>query len=260
VPLATGATGGPSDATDTCRTPPTRGALSSAPCDASVMRYRGTGPGEITPDGCPVELYARLPLMGEPEIIHSAIPAGSSILELGCGTGRLLRELAARGHSVVGVDESPAMLARVTDLPTVRATIEDLDLHRAFDVVVLASTLLNAPPGQRHSFLVACRRHLAPAGALVVQQTPPAWFATVAPTTREHDGILFVVRSVVRRDPQVELTVEYHTEGQMWTHSFDRWPVPHLHDDLARAGLQFGRWLTDDHAWFTAQPCPLHER
>jgi len=223
------------------------------------MRYRGTGPGQITPDGCPVELSARLPLMGEPEILHSAIPAGSSILELGCGTGRLLRSLAAQGHPVVGVDESPAMLGRVLDLPTVRAKIEDLDLQRTFDVVVLASTLLNAPPVQRHSFLSACRRHLAPKSALVVQQTPPDWFATVAPSSREQDGIRVVVASVVRRDPQVEVTVEYHTEGHTWTHSFDRWPVPDLDRDLAEAGLRFGRWLTDDHAWFMAQPYPLPE-
>jgi SAM-dependent methyltransferase len=223
------------------------------------MRYRGTGPGEITPDGCPVELYARLPLMGEPEIIHSAIPAGSSILELGCGTGRLLRALAAQGHPVVAVDESPAMLARVSDLSTVRATIEDLDLQRPFDAVVLASTLLNAPPVRRRSFLAACRRHLAPGGVLVVQQTPPEWFATIAPSSRERDGIRVVVASVVRREPQVEVTVEYHTEGQTWTHSFDRWPVPDLRGDLAAAGLRFGRWLTEDHAWFTAQPHQVPE-
>jgi hypothetical protein len=31
--------------------------------------YAGTGPGEITPDGCAVELYARLPVAAEPDII-----------------------------------------------------------------------------------------------------------------------------------------------------------------------------------------------
>lgn len=37
---------------------------------------------------------------------------GSPILELGCGTGRLLLPLARAGFTVVGVDRSPAMLAR----------------------------------------------------------------------------------------------------------------------------------------------------
>jgi SAM-dependent methyltransferase len=71
----------------------------------------GAGPGPITPDGCAVDLYALLPPGGEAEIAHEAIPAGSGVLELGCGTGRILRRLAELGHSVVGVDESPDMLA-----------------------------------------------------------------------------------------------------------------------------------------------------
>jgi hypothetical protein len=48
---------------------------------------RGSGPGVITPDGRAVELYALLPPMGEPELVHAAIPAGASILELGPGPG-----------------------------------------------------------------------------------------------------------------------------------------------------------------------------
>jgi hypothetical protein len=50
-------------------------------------RRPGAGPGVIAPDGCAVELYALLPSMGEPEIVHAAIPAGASILELGAGAG-----------------------------------------------------------------------------------------------------------------------------------------------------------------------------
>jgi hypothetical protein len=29
-----------------------------------------------------------------------------------------------------------------------------------------------------------------------------------------------------------------------------------LTGDLAAAGLRFGRWLTEDQAWFTARPAP----
>ncbi len=38
---------------------------------------------------------------------------GGPILELGCGTGRVLLHLARRGHAVTGVDNSPEMLARL---------------------------------------------------------------------------------------------------------------------------------------------------
>jgi ubiquinone/menaquinone biosynthesis C-methylase UbiE len=51
--------------------------------------------------------------MGEPEIVHGAIPPGASILELGAGAGRMTRPLVTLGHPVVAVDESGEMLARI---------------------------------------------------------------------------------------------------------------------------------------------------
>src|SRR5487761_1033543 len=101
--------------------------------------HAGTGPGAITNDGCAVEFYSLLPAFGEPDIVHAAIPPGASILELGCGTGRILRPLAALGHRVTGADDSPDMLARVPDLPNVLSPIQDLRLNRTFDAVLLAS-------------------------------------------------------------------------------------------------------------------------
>ena len=129
--------------------------------------YVGTGPGAITNDGCAVEFYARLPAFGEAEIVHAAVPPGASVLELGCGTGRILRPLAALGHPVTGVDDSPAMLDRSPDLPGVCAAIETVRLDRAFDVVLLASTLINADPGTRRGFLAAT-------GAVVAQDITKA--------------------------------------------------------------------------------------
>jgi SAM-dependent methyltransferase len=38
-------------------------------------------------------------------------PPGRRTLDLGCGEGRLARDLKARGHEAVGIDRSPAMLA-----------------------------------------------------------------------------------------------------------------------------------------------------
>jgi SAM-dependent methyltransferase len=94
---------------------------------------RGTGPGVITPDGCAVELYALLQPMGEPEIVHAAVPAGASVLELGAGAGRVTHPLLALGHPVVTVDESAEMLARIRGAETARAPIQDLDLERRFE-------------------------------------------------------------------------------------------------------------------------------
>jgi hypothetical protein len=55
------------------------------------IRAGGQGPRTITQDGCAVEVYTRLPVDGEPELIHSRIPNAASVLDLGFGTGRLAR-------------------------------------------------------------------------------------------------------------------------------------------------------------------------
>src|SRR5579859_4969128 len=158
--------------------------------------------------------------MGEAPLVHAAVPAGASVLELGCGTGRILRPLAALGHPVLGVDESPAMLAHLPDLPVVCSAIEALRLDRTFGAVLLASTMINTNPGQRRAFLAACRRHVDPAGVVVIQQTSPAWFATAVPTVQEVDGIRRVVRSVRRSGDHLDLVVDYHVGDRTWTHAF----------------------------------------
>ena len=45
----------------------------------------------------------------------NSIPAGSKVLDLPCGTGRMTRTLVARGYDVTSADASPAMLARAKD-------------------------------------------------------------------------------------------------------------------------------------------------
>jgi ubiquinone/menaquinone biosynthesis C-methylase UbiE len=43
-------------------------------------------------------------------LVESLLPAAGRVLDLACGTGRLTRRLVARGHRVVAVDSSIAML------------------------------------------------------------------------------------------------------------------------------------------------------
>jgi SAM-dependent methyltransferase len=224
-----------------------------------VDEYVGTGPGAITNDGCAVEFYARLPAFGEAEIVHAAVPPGASVLELGCGTGRILRPLAALGHPVTGVDDSPAMLERSPDLPGVCAPIQALRLGRAFDVVLLASTMINADPGTRREFLAAVRRHLRDDGIAVFQQNPPAWFESLALAARVRDdpgGIRRIIRVARWEPPRLRTEIEYQADGNVWTHAWTSYQIgdQELARDLGSAGLRLGDWLTDDRAWFTARP------
>jgi SAM-dependent methyltransferase len=78
------------------------------------------------------------PPASEPEIVHAAIPSSAEILELGCGAGRITHRLVELGHPVVGVGQSPEMLANVQGAETVLTDIEALDLGRTFPVVLLS--------------------------------------------------------------------------------------------------------------------------
>jgi demethylmenaquinone methyltransferase/2-methoxy-6-polyprenyl-1,4-benzoquinol methylase len=61
-----------------------------------------------------------------------ALPVGSRVLDLACGTGDLCRELRAAGHRPVGVDFSHGMLlAARTDAPLVEADILRLPVRDA---------------------------------------------------------------------------------------------------------------------------------
>ena len=215
----------------------------------------GTGPGAITPDGCAVDLYALLPHGGEAQIVHSAIPGGASVLELGCGTGRILRPLAELGHPVVGVDESPQMLARAGDLETVHSPIETLDLPRRFDAALMASTLINTPePGVRHAMLATARRHLARGGRVVIQRHSPSWFDSVGPSTVKREGIRYAVGEVRRDGPLLTTTVGYDVGTRRWTHTFTTRLVTdeELADLLRDSGFGDIAWLSDDRTWLAA--------
>ncbi|CAA9251581.1 MAG: Methyltransferase type 11 [uncultured Acidimicrobiales bacterium] len=97
-----------------------------------------------------------------------------SVLDAGCGTGRVAIELDRRGIDVVGVDADPSMLATArTRAPWLRFEDGDLcdpalDLGRAFDVVVMAGNVpLFTRPGTEGALVAGCARHVAPGGLLV---------------------------------------------------------------------------------------------
>ena len=73
-------------------------------------------------------------------------PPGRRTLEVGCGEGRVVRDLAARGHRVVGVDYSPTLLRHAAAAHAggryVRADASALPFRDAeFDLVVAYNSL-----------------------------------------------------------------------------------------------------------------------
>ena len=109
---------------------------------------------------------------GEAALVDSYEP--SSVLDAGCGTGRVALELHRRGRVVVGLDVDPAMLetarAKGPDLRWVEGDLADpaLDLGRTFDLVVMAgNVLIFVEPGSEGRVLANAARWLEPGGRLV---------------------------------------------------------------------------------------------
>ncbi len=107
---------------------------------------------------------------GEATLVRSYEPR--SVLDAGCGTGRVAIELARHGIEVVGVDVDPSMLARAAradpDITWMRADLATLGLGRRFDVVVMAgNVLVFTPPDTEAEVVAACARHLARPGILL---------------------------------------------------------------------------------------------
>ena len=95
-----------------------------------------------------------------------------SVLDAGCGTGRVAIELANRGVDAVGTDLDAAMLAvarrKAPELDWHEADLARLDLGRTFDLVALAgNVMLFVQPGDRALVLRRLARHLEPGGRLV---------------------------------------------------------------------------------------------
>jgi SAM-dependent methyltransferase len=125
-----------------------------------------------------VRWYGRLARqeLGAPSAGRRA--AASTILELGCGSGRTLLPLARDGFHVVGVDAAPAMLARCRDRleragAGVAARVElhhgdfrSLSLGRRFPLVICPFNAFMHLYSREdvESFLAVVKAHLAPGG------------------------------------------------------------------------------------------------
>jgi 2-polyprenyl-3-methyl-5-hydroxy-6-metoxy-1,4-benzoquinol methylase len=115
---------------------------------------------------------------GEATFVRSLLldPTSGTVLDAGCGTGRVAIELARHGITTLGVDADHAMIteargraptldwleADLTELPTA------LEPAARFTVVVLAGNVpLFTSPGTEDALVRGCAARVAPGGALV---------------------------------------------------------------------------------------------
>lgn len=134
------------------------------------------------------------------------------VLELGCGTGRLLLPLTRAGHQLVGVDNSPAMLARAWQklapevasgrVRLIEGNMANFSLgEQQFGLVILPyNTFMHLTPAEMSQTLRNIRRCLAPAGQLLIDLANPF---TIAQTPNDR----FLTLEHNLHDPQTGQTV-----------------------------------------------------
>ena len=107
---------------------------------------------------------------GEVDCVMQFAP--TTVLDAGCGTGRVAIELANRGVNAVGVDLDPGMLdvarAKAPEVKWILADLVGLDLGQQFDIVVAAgNVMIFLAPGTEAEVVNDLTKHVVDGGRLV---------------------------------------------------------------------------------------------
>lgn len=210
---------------------------------------------DVASDGSPVDVYRALSCEPDLSRLRSILPQGASILDLGCGSGRLSNPLAAAGHHVVAVDDSAEMLAWVEGAETVLGDVFALDLRRRFHAVLALSHLINGHERwMRSQLLRVCRKHVDDDGVVIVQPYRPGWVPTETTSSAGRVGVH--LHDVVDLDGGFGAAVTYTLGERSWTQRFSAAIV----DDEEMAALAAMNDLSvigavdGDDAWVLLEP------
>ena len=189
---------------------------------------------------------------------------GSPLLELGCGTGRILLELVLSGYQAVGLDLDAHMLAflkaqwpaRNGQPPIFQADMAHFHLARRFQSILLpCNTLSTLAPATRAGLFERVAAHLSPAGRFVASLPNPALFSDLPAQSESEiedyflsplDGEPFQVSSAWERTRNY-FTVTWHYDHLLPDGRVERSTATIRHtlapaqvylDELRQAGFQ----------------------
>jgi SAM-dependent methyltransferase len=193
--------------------------------------------------------------------LEDVLPApGHATLEIGCGEGRVARDMARRGHSVTAVDASPTLLeaAAASDPGSVYRLANAAQLPFAdssFDVVVAYNSLMDVE--HMPSVVLEACRVLTMEGTLAVCVTHP--LCDAGTFTGHAADSPFVIEDSYRGERAFEVVVErdgitmdfggYQYDLESYARAFEdaglaitrvREPAPDLRAGVAQPGLERG--------------------
>jgi len=148
------------------------------------------------------------------------IPAGGSILDIGCGAGEpIAAYLVEHGYAVMGVDSSAVMISmfqlRLPDQETLVSDMRLLSLQRTFDGILAWDSFFHLNHHDQKQMFPLFRAHAAPRAALMFTSGPahgeaigrlegePLYHASLDAAEYKHllDSQGFEVVATVAEDP-----------------------------------------------------------
>jgi len=216
-------------------------------------------------------LYDSVPLYAARQdvgfYLDEAKAAGDSVLEVGCGTGRILLPIARAGSRITGIDGSKQMLERcrakvAAEPAAVQSRVKlaqhdmrDFNLGEKFALIIAPFRVVQhlTTIDDQLRFLATVARHLAPQGRLSFDVFNPRFDLLVGadgveredtPEQRLSDGRMFRRTYRVARvrwmDQVSEAELIYYVDGTRYVQAFEmRWYLAaELRNLLARAGFR----------------------
>lgn len=217
--------------------------------------------------------------------VAEAKQARGAVLEIGCGTGRILLPIARAGCAITGLDGSPAMLERcrvkvaaesttVQDrVRLVHGDMRDFNLGAVFPLIIAPFRVVQhlITVEDQLKFLARAADHLAPGGRLVFDVFNPRFDMLVGsdgveredtPEQRLPDGRTlrrtYRVSRVRWVDQVSEAELIYYVDGKRYVQAFEmRWYLAaELRHLLTRAGFRVREMYGDFARGPVVDGCP----